>query len=435
MTVTYNDLRSLIRPGGMYSADDLIKALTGVLNDSQMTQLAAALASTGVDQIRPGDLIKSDVFNQILSDVADLQQRVAKLESGSSSPDGALQIFRLEGDTPIRVGSRVTAVGKNFSVPGTRNIVTIDGKPVSNIDINASTAERLIFNVVDPGLGGTGRRVDLAVVNADAKRAYYSFQLEPAIKIPEGVLAVTYDVPPAGTNLDPGDYDFGFKLSGNMSMPVRVRINADLGGASGWSAKIMTMGGQEITSPVDLTPDANGLIEGRFNIHVAVPSGGTVSSANLAVGAVETIAGISAPTSTLSLNRGQTIPVPEKRVTVSILNALGVTLSGGAAIFVRNQRGRLDFRFDFDLGQIAAGAQTDFALSFALDEATKGGWIAEPPSITNVRVTGRLGRGDSGIAFTPGGTAGNTRLLVSITGTPAGQNPLVVTYAVPLLIS
>lgn len=143
MTVTYNDLRSLIRPGGMYSADDLIKALANVLNDSQMTQLAAALASTGAGQIRPGNLISADLVNQLLKAVSDLQARVANLESASTGAQKPVIIN--VSPNPVSVRDTLTVSGVNFPSDPDLDKVDIAGTMIKSF--STATEKQLVFSV------------------------------------------------------------------------------------------------------------------------------------------------------------------------------------------------------------------------------------------------------------------------------------------------
>jgi hypothetical protein len=387
-------------------------------------------------QVRPGDVISSDLFNRLLAELADLDRRISDLEAAANAP-ALVRIFSLTGPTPIRVGSRVTANGENFSRPAGANTILVDGTRVTSIAEGTSDGSHLSFDIPDPGLGGTGRDAVLWVTNAVGRSGSFSFRLEPADTAPFGTITPTYDQPPVGSgtgpNLVPGPYEFGFLLTAAVDQAISVQLQASLGGVSGWTAELLKEDGTPITGAIPVAAMPGTL---RFKVRVAVPSTGA-STAILQVSAQEMTAGTHVPPSsapTLSLTRGSAIPQPETRVAARLENSSGVSTSGGQVTFTSGTRGRLDFGFAFNLGTGVTGSTT-ISWAFSLETATSTGWNIESPSTSGTTLIGATGTGASSIGLTPGTTAGATRLALRITATPAGQHPVDITYLVPLRIS
>jgi hypothetical protein len=387
-------------------------------------------------QVRPGDIISSDLFNRLLAELAALDVRISTLETAANTPT-LVRIFSLSGPTPIRVGSRVTANGEGFSRPGGANTIMVDGERVLSIAEGSSDAEHLVFDIVDPGLGGIARNVVLWVTNAEGHSGSFSFPLEPASTAPSGTTTLVYDEAPVGSgtspNLNPGPYEFGFTLSAQVDGDVTIRLNASLGGVTGWTTELLRDDGTAIAGPVPVTRTLGTL---RFKVRVNVPDTGA-GAAILQVSAEETTPGThvtpsSAPT--LSLTRGSAIPQPETRVAVRLESTDSVAVSGGQVTFTRAVRGRLDFRFNFNLGSGFTGT-TRFTWTATLDPATSANWTVLAPSSTAADVVNATGAGELMQRLTPGTGAGATRLLLNIQAEPSGQDPVDITYMVPLRVT
>lgn len=383
-------------------------------------------------QVRPGDVISSDLFNRLLAEVIDLGSRVSDLE-GAPSPS-ALRIFNVTGPTPIRVNNRATAIGEGFSRPAGLNTITVDGRPVTSISEGASDDTHLSFDVPDPGLGSTGRDVVLLVRNAALQSGTFSFRLEPAIAVPFGTITLLYDRPPvaSGLNLVAGTYEFGYSLSVDVDKNVTIRLRADLGSVAGWQATLLADDGSLITAPIPVARTPGTL---RFKVRVTVPSTGA-GTANLQVGAEETTSGTrvspsSAPV--LALTRDAAIPVPETRVAARLQGFTDVVVSGGQVTYTRGLRGELNFGFTFSLGTGFTGS-TSISWAFSLDPTTGAGWNIESPQTSGVTLNGASGTGATRIGLTPSSTAGATRLALRVTASPVGLSPIDITYVLPLLV-
>ena len=426
------------KPGDIVvSLSSIVDQLKGKLTSTEVDALVEAILGRRKSAVFPGDLITASLMNQILADISDLEIRVAKLEVGNGSTIAKLRIVRIEGPTPLRIGSRATLVGEGFSVPATRNGVSLDTAAVTGFDAGVSTATHLVFDLPDPGLSGQGRQVTLRVTNAEDQSDSISFRLEPKSVIPKGTLGVRYVNPPAGGTLEAGTYDFGFTLSADIDQSAKVELSAKLGGAAGWAATIHKADGTEITAPIDIRRDSGTHFDVPFIVRVTVPSGGS-SSAPVDIGATEVTAGTGvtpAPDLRLALVRTQGIPVPEARVGVNLLaTSSNVQIEGGTAVFSPGVRGRLDFSFAFRYLQVGATGTTQFNYAFSLASGSGVAWTPGTPSTVSEVVTGNQGTGECSIRITPPATSSSTQLLVSVTAQPANNAAVDVTYVIPLRV-
>lgn len=430
----------MAQPGEMVVLlSEILDKLGDKITPAEKEQLLIAIVRRRTDRVRPGDLITSDLLNQLLVDVADLWVRVAKLETSGPTTGNRLRLIRIEGPNPIRVGSRVTIVGDNFSVPATRNGVLVDNFPVKTFVTEASWSGGLVFDMPDPGLKDVGRDTTLLVSNAESQSDSLVFRLEPALKIPAGTLSLAYVRPPAAQLLNEGQYDFGFDLIAKVDLPFSVGLSAEVDSNEEWSCVVRSATGQEIAKALQLQPDAQGNSIYPFIVSVSVPKKPNKKTATVIVRGRELTSGtkVTPPVPVqLPLHHAAEIPSPENRVVIAVESEdPNVTLDGGTATFQRTLRGRLNFQFNFNLGLLADNAKTQFDLTYALAPVTQGHWGQEPPNTSSIEVSGPTGSGDCSIAFTPGKDAQNTSLPLTIRARPMGQPPVDITYTLPLTVS
>lgn len=166
MTVRYEDVRRLVQPGSVYSMDDLIRTLSGVLSDAQLTAVATALAAANREELYPGGLITSDFLRRILLDLADLRDRVVKLEGQGIVVSGKVRIDRVTpNNTVLTVGDTLTIEGANFEYSLGTAGVFIGGKKATDFH-GGSSDTVLIVTIPDPGsLAEAGTSVKLVVSN------------------------------------------------------------------------------------------------------------------------------------------------------------------------------------------------------------------------------------------------------------------------------
>src|SRR6185369_17461139 len=64
-----------------------------------------------VDRVMPGDLITAELMNQLIANVADLQNRIAKFD-GVITASGKVEIIEPNPSRTFRIGDRLSIVGK-----------------------------------------------------------------------------------------------------------------------------------------------------------------------------------------------------------------------------------------------------------------------------------------------------------------------------------
>src|SRR3970282_262024 len=151
MASTLENALRWVKPGEMVvSITDILDKLGNKITAEEKEQLLIAMLSPRREKVQPGDLITTDLANQILADIADLQVRVAYLES--SDPSSGLVINAFDPAADVHVGDRLTIKGAGFSVPPERNIVLVGNTPVQFFNTVASDPYNLVFEVPDPKL-------------------------------------------------------------------------------------------------------------------------------------------------------------------------------------------------------------------------------------------------------------------------------------------
>ncbi|MER0169348.1 MAG: hypothetical protein DU489_01795 [Nitrosomonas sp.] len=143
----------------------IIEQLQGKISSSEIDTLLLALISKRINEIKPGDLITSDLINQILADIADLNLRVAQLQSQQPATDTAVSIRNIIPSGNLTVGQEIAIEGKNFEFTNGNAYVSFGNKIVFSFKAG-SRDDRLITNVPDLGqLPPEGIQIPLTVSN------------------------------------------------------------------------------------------------------------------------------------------------------------------------------------------------------------------------------------------------------------------------------
>lgn len=160
-----NALR-LVRPGEMVvPVSDILDKLGSKLTATEKEQLLIAILSRRTDQVKPGDLITAGLLNQLLADVADLEVRLAKVETQQPDAGPAVKISRILPSDDLTVGDEVAIEGRNFEYTLGASYTTFGNKPVFAFEAG-SRDDRLIVAVPDPGgLPKEGKKILLTVAN------------------------------------------------------------------------------------------------------------------------------------------------------------------------------------------------------------------------------------------------------------------------------
>ena len=165
--------------------------------------------------VRPGDLITSNLVNEILSHVRDHDTRLIVLEGGSAGIGQVIISDVLPGDL-VQVGQTIQILGSNFDVSAGAHRAYFDTQPVT--EFLEGTANNLLKVKVPPipGLPALGKTVTLSVSNLTSS-ATWQLTVTPLPTNVTGVVDVaSTSAPnpvPAGANAD-----FGFTLTSRASV-------------------------------------------------------------------------------------------------------------------------------------------------------------------------------------------------------------------------
>jgi hypothetical protein len=167
MTSPLDSARRLAKPGEVVvSLSDVLDSLSSKLSAGEKQALLTALQNGRTVNVRPGDLIRSDLFNQILSDVVDLGARVLQLEGTQATGATAVKILALLPSDNLTVGQEVVIEGKNFEFSIGGASVSFGSKSVFAFK-SGSRDSRLIVDVPQiDGLPKEGKQLPLSVSNS-----------------------------------------------------------------------------------------------------------------------------------------------------------------------------------------------------------------------------------------------------------------------------
>jgi hypothetical protein len=184
--------------------------------------------------VQPGDIISSEFFNQILTELAALDQRLTALEGTTAPTSGVVITDLIPPDGVIRVGDELRVVGRNFKQAIGSARVFIGSRPVESFKFG-SNDQLLIFDVPDTitDVPGGGRPAILTVSNgtSSAQRNLFllsAMQLQGNIDIvPTGMQPLT---PAAGARLT-----FSFNLVSRANLEATYLITAIVTGPANQS--------------------------------------------------------------------------------------------------------------------------------------------------------------------------------------------------------
>jgi hypothetical protein len=424
MASTLENALRLVKPGEMVvSITDILDKLGNKITAEEKEQLLIAMLSPRREKVQPGDLITTDLANQILADIADLQVRVAYLESSDHSSGLVINAFDPAAD--VHVGDRLTIKGAGFSVPPERNIVLVGNTPVQSFNTVASDPYNLVFEVPDPKLPLIDP-ISISVTNDQGAKASKNLRLLPAVSIPQGRIEVPYKIAPTlptsgqGTpgTFATGEWIFGFDLSTIVSGTGVYRVTPSVT-AAGWRAELLA-DGQNTLHPDNLfvIMDSN---THPLRIRLTVPSGAAVpTSGTLRIDVVETTPNtkVTQGNQTVDLAIGSPIPLPDNRIRLSLLEAQNAVIRDGRVLVVRS---------DFDPGAIAFNALVTQSGTYTptASYTNSNGWTTTEVSpgfvVATTPPTGTPANGGFTIFLKAGADASPTDLILTLTRTEGGS--------------
>jgi hypothetical protein len=227
--------------------------------------------------VKPGDVITSQLWNQVVDTVNALLLRVTDLESASIVQGGKLTIIDFN-PKPAPMGSDLTVFGANFGLAG-ESIITVDGKQVILSKIKQATNSLLVFEVPpvqSVPAGPTGKPVTMTISHSQNGFAATTITVIQAIAtVPQGTLTLNLSQPPAAATIDPGNsYVFGFAVTTISNMTETYSLTALLPEQPAWNAVIVNQSGDVIPPEVEIPkgdpPDG---ASATVRVRVSIPPG------------------------------------------------------------------------------------------------------------------------------------------------------------------
>jgi hypothetical protein len=178
MATTLESALRLVKPGEMVvSLTEILDKLGNKLTDDEKQQLLLAMLSPRREKVQPGDLITTDLINQILVDVADLQFKVANLSAGTVS-FGPPEIFRLNKGS-VEMGEELQVIGRNLDI-ASLVYVKIADVSIDTFKADKSSSTLLVFDVpAIIGITDPGAMVNLEIKNTSGGPASASLFVKP----------------------------------------------------------------------------------------------------------------------------------------------------------------------------------------------------------------------------------------------------------------
>ena len=195
------------------------------------------MAITPIKHVAPGDLITASFCNGVIDAILSLQEQIDGLVPGGGLP-GAPIITRVEPQ-PVKAGSKVTILGRNFAIPAVFNTVMLTSVPsdsgpkvVRELNDFASGTDTSLVVTVPGDLPGLPRTLLLTVETTDGKDER-SIAIEPPVVQVKGQVKVINVTAPLGAITEDGTYTFQMRLDASaLNVPEDFTIRADYDNAN-----------------------------------------------------------------------------------------------------------------------------------------------------------------------------------------------------------
>lgn len=376
-------------------------------------------------KVQPGDLISSEKMNQIFIELERLEARVGQLEASATGNDSSVVILGHLPDGSLTVGTRMTLIGRNFAQPATHNIVNINTTRVPDANFRSGNSDsRLVFDIpIVLGLSSGSNLATLTVNNQNGS-ATHPFTLRLQQIVPVGRVEVLYIAAPIPPVSDPNilrsqSYVFGFQVTAFVTIEATYQVQA-IFSASGWTAELLEQASDTPRPNNQLTipGDTNGVTQ-NFRIRVNVPNLSS-GSATLSLAITETSGNsqVNPGNQTITMAIGAPPPSPENRVLLSLRSVTQAQIVGSLIQFRRNQAGAITFN-------VRVTQEGRYNFQAQIRDST--GWSQLPVlDITQADIAANQNQ-DVSVILTPGSSASNTELELSITSSNISP-PMAVNY-------
>jgi hypothetical protein len=271
--------------------------------------------------VEPGDLIRAEFFNAIVTALEKLDDRVTVLEGETPPETGELSI---DGVTPrtVRMGESLTVSGRHFGWSTGATLVFLGERLITTFTRGSET--ELVFTVPDiAGVPATGLPVQLAVSNATDTETT-TINLLPRSQAPEGDIAVTYVGTTPATPAANALFTIEYEIASHASA-VELTLTPVI--STGWAPVRLLSGPTRQPVPgnrlaLDRLENVNVYVE------VSVPAGAAVGTP-FSVELRGVAGGVLVTPSSRSFNVGTAAPQEDESIDISAPDGNALSVARG----------------------------------------------------------------------------------------------------------
>lgn len=216
-----------------------------------------------LDNVEPGDLIKAEMWKQLIAQLKAMDQRLTILETAGSIQPNAPVLTGRNPTGDIVVGSRLTLTGRNFLDPWNLNLA-IFRNGAQTVTINQflpeSTPTSLVFSLPTNQFSGLPANMTVLVSNTNGNSASLPIRVLPLVVIPEGQVEIPPPILPVGSINVGSSFVYQFSVASETNVPEMYEFSAIYNNVNGatldaWrnSTQISPTGFQQIARGQPLT--------------------------------------------------------------------------------------------------------------------------------------------------------------------------------------
>jgi hypothetical protein len=204
---------------------------------------------------QPGDLITADFFRTILDDLTEIEDRLAKLESGSgTTATGAPVLTALEPPNTVIGGALLALIGKNFA-PISQARVRFRGEEISQF-LPGSDDEHLIITVPAPAPDDKPE-VAVSVETPDGTSKARTITVKPKVVVNAGKVSIDDATAPLNQIEEDETYSLQWRVRSETTLPETYALSLvftdvlPAGSTDAWQAKASTNAKSRTIGPTE----------------------------------------------------------------------------------------------------------------------------------------------------------------------------------------
>jgi hypothetical protein len=384
------------------------------------------------NDVLPGELIKSNAWNDVLHTLSSFDDRLSALEA-QGVIGGGVSITGIFPST-VHIGDTVTILGRSFGVPSS-NSINIDGTSVTQILAGSNDSQLIVTIPNVQGIPQAGKFVTLSVANPKGSATLTFLLLQGQPTIPTGTLQVNLSPkpvsPPDAVIAAGKPYIFTFTVTAITSMDETYTVVPTV--QPGWTAALVDGGGNAII-PAEVQiakgDPPNGTSQDIL-IQVTSPSGapnGTASPLTVAVTAKHNPAVTNVGSTPTPITVNSAPPGGQDQVVVSFGSIFAPGSGNAAGIKVPSTNAQV--RVDFKATIKDTGTAVTYNIAAPQIQPASGLWTAQLKSPSQITQTGSQ-LFSIALAAQPGAPAANVVISVSSASGPpvTGQVSLPISAA------